>query len=65
MIITTDIKNIVVCYQRNPTSKKHRGFICETETIKEAINSMVDMIASYCTTTRDHPKDIISKVENV
>jgi hypothetical protein len=63
MILSTDFNNRIIGFQRNPVSNKHRGFVCEEDTISEAITSVVEMVAINCTLTREHPADILEKVE--
>ena len=39
------------------------GFICEADTIGEAMSGVVQLVAAHCTSSGQHPGQLLTRVE--
>lgn len=63
MIITTNSSGTVTAFQRIPNQQGRKmGFICEANSIAEAIDCVVYLVAAHCSKTNEYPSDIIEKI---
>lgn len=66
MIISRNRAGSVVAFQKlNVAGKgiKKCGFICEADTVGDALNGVVQLVAKHCTSTGQHPAHIIEGIE--
>lgn len=57
--------NVTAFQQLKPAGAgiKKVGFICEAESVAEAMNGVVLLVAQHCTATGNHPANILEGVE--
>ena len=55
MIITPTVKGTFVAFQACVNAGKKVGFVCEADTLTEAIEGAVDQVSKYCNINNIHP----------
>lgn len=66
MIIERSTNGNVTAFQQLKvagTGIKKMGFVCEAESVAEAMNGVVLLVAQHCTATGNHPANILEGVE--
>lgn len=63
MLIEISKSQKFVAFQALPGNGPKRGFISEGNTLGEAMSGVVQLVAAHCSTTGQHPNEIIQRIE--